>query len=762
MLNKEFPKPAPGLIPDRNKDVFLFGPFRLDAGERVLLRDDAPVALTPKAFDTLLVLLAFGGRLVEKDRLLEEVWHDTYVEEKTLAQNVLTIRKALGKTPEGADYIETVPKHGYRFAADVKIASREPLHFVAASRSHTEVVVEQEFETDDEAATPAPHTSVAPLAKAAARPQVASAEPSNAAKRRSLTLAAVAALVVCLLLAVAYFALRGGKTRALPFEQFDVVKLTSSGDVGVMGISPDGKYAAYTTFAAGRARLLVQHVGSTGSVEIVPPTEVRYSGLTFSNDGSSLFYVTRQTGSNYGTLYQVPVLGGTPKKLNGDVDSPVALSPDGRRLAFVRISRDQKDSSLILLDVADGREQELAKIPMVEGFGLAGPTWSPDGREIACGSDPNPLTKWSARLLIVNTADGSVRPFSTNRWSWIGRAQWLADGIVIVAWDKESPVMSDQVWHLSYPGGEARRITNDVVGFAGVSVSRDGSSMLTARAERVASFWSAPLAGGEERKLSGSFSDLYSDRWGVAWTPGWKVVYASAGTGNPDIWVMDDDGSNRRQLTSEPGGNIQPAVSPDGRYIIFVSYRTGQRHIWRINSDGTDPRQLTFGEGDVAPSVTPDGKWIVYSSYVEGQPTLWKVSVEGGAATQLAKTPYMDAPSVSPDGKLIACYHFNDPLGLPKLAHVSFADGTLVKEIDLPARYSDSVLRWTPDGRGVVFAALTGGVTNFWLVPLDGTPAKQLTHFKADRVFRFDLSRDGRLIYERGTTVSDAILLRGK
>jgi Tol biopolymer transport system component len=286
--------------------------------------------------------------------------------------------------------------------------------------------------------------------------------------------------------------------------------------------------------------------------------------------------------------------------------------------------------------------------------------------------------------------------------------------------------------------------------------------MLAARAERVASFWSAPLAGGEAKKLSGSFSDLFSDRYGVAWAHDGKIVYSSGGGGEADVWIMDGDGTNRRQLTSEPGGNITPVVSPDGRFIVFLSYRSGERHIWRMKSDGSDPRQLTSGEGDVEPTITPDGKWIVYVSYDKGEPALWKVPLEGGAATQLTKGLIVEMPAVSPDGKWIACYHFDNPLAPPKLALVSFADGTLAKDLELGAPYAGSELRWTPDGRGVVFVSWRRGVSNFWLRALDGSSAKQLTGFDSDRVYRFDLSPDGRLIYERGTTLSDAILFRSK
>lgn len=787
MLNKEFPKPQQNVAPDRTRDIFLFGPFRLDAGERVLLRDGEPVALTPKAFDTLLVLVARAGRLVEKDQLLEEVWQDTYVEEKTLAQNVLTIRKALGSAPGGAPYVETVPKHGYRFAAGVRVAAREGddfarADFTAATRTRTEVILEEEFESADESAdetatkttneTPrAAHASNARAVTAdattshAVASHTAAVERSPAAwKRSGVLVAAFAAVAACALVAVVMFVRRGARESSTPFARFEIKKLTSTGDVSSIAVSPDGKYAAYAPYDAGRSRLLVRQVDSTGSVEVVPAAEVRYVGITFAKDGASVFYVTRAKDSVLGVLYRVPVLGGAPVKVIEDVDSPVALSPDGARAAFVRVSRDQKETALVVADLSGGGERVLASRGMGEGFSLAGPAWSPDGRLIVCSSNGDPTAKWSARLLLTDVRDGTVKPFSSDRWSWIGRVAWGSDGggIIIVAWDNESPVMSEQIWYVPYPAGEPRRITNDLNGYIGVSVSADARALLTARSERVAGFWVAPLSDvNAATKAGGVSADMFSDRHGIAWMPDGRIIYASTASGEQNVWVMDADGSNQKQLTSERGGNVQPAVSPDGRTIVFVSYRTGQRHLWAMNADGGEPRQLTYGEGDDAPTFTPDGAWIVYSSYASGRPTLWKMPARGGAPVRVANI-VADDPAVSPDGKLVACHRYADPLSHARLALVSLADGRVAREFDLPGAFSSPALRWTPDGKSVALVALSAGVSNLWLQPADGAAARRLTDFNSERVFRFDISRDGRLVFERGTNVNDAIIIRAR
>src|SRR5205085_450283 len=146
-----------------------FGPFRLDVAERLLMRNTEVVSLTPKVFDTLLVLVEAGGHLVEKGELLSTLWPDSYVEESSLAQNISLLRKALGEGPGEHQFIQTVPKRGYRFIADVrKVPSNGTNEQVLHERTHTQILIEEVDDRTDE-----PHTAIniKPLRFPAARAQ---------------------------------------------------------------------------------------------------------------------------------------------------------------------------------------------------------------------------------------------------------------------------------------------------------------------------------------------------------------------------------------------------------------------------------------------------------------------------------------------------------------------------------------------------------------------------------------------------------------
>src|SRR6185369_10692494 len=124
----------------KGRSVYEFGSFRLDVTERLLQRDGQTVPLTPKVFDTLVVLVRHSGHLLRKEQLLEEVWPDTFVEEVNLAVNVSTLRKALGEMEPGQPYIETVSKQGYRFTAAVRETADEEGDLVIHDRLRARLV----------------------------------------------------------------------------------------------------------------------------------------------------------------------------------------------------------------------------------------------------------------------------------------------------------------------------------------------------------------------------------------------------------------------------------------------------------------------------------------------------------------------------------------------------------------------------------------------------------------------------------------------
>src|SRR5215472_14122514 len=177
------------------RHLYEFGPFRLNTTERLLLRDGEPVPLTPKAFEILLALVQNSGHLLHRDELMKEVWPDTVVEENNLTQNISALRKALGETGDRHQYIETVPRQGYRFVADVKELADENV-LIVGTRTRSRIVIEEEEINSQDGA------EIEQIAEQ--RPLTAGGEKQHVISRRSVPVLIAVCLVVIGLLILAY------------------------------------------------------------------------------------------------------------------------------------------------------------------------------------------------------------------------------------------------------------------------------------------------------------------------------------------------------------------------------------------------------------------------------------------------------------------------------------------------------------------------------------------------------------------------------
>jgi serine/threonine protein kinase len=552
------------------------------------------------------------------------------------------------------------------------------------------------------------------------------------------------------------------QTTAERFQTMKMARLTNSGKAREATISPDGKYVVHVVDDGGPQSLWVRQVAPSNSLQINPPAEVHYFGLTFSHDGDSLYYVAREKNNAHGALYQMAVLGGVVRKLMTGVDSPITLSPDGTHFAFVRNSYPSPiEETLMIADVEGGGETKLATRKRPDFFRNSALAWSPNGRVIACVVRSSDTTNWHQYVVAVHVTDGTQEQISSQRWFEIEGIAWLSDGSALLMNIKDQASLTDQIWQLSYPGGELRRITNDLNSYTSLSLTADTNTIVTVQTARISNIWTikSEEEGSHAKQITSGTGKL--DGWlGVCWTPGSRVVYSSNASGSQDIWIMEADGTGQKQLTAGARNNIWPSVSFDGRYIFFVSDRTGSPHVWRMDLDGSNPQQLTNGSGEFNPSCSPDGRWVVYGSAGAAKRTLWKVSIDGGESVQLTEA-YSETPVVSPDGSLIAC-SYQDASNAPwRIAVIPFIGGQPAKTfgvsptVDLPA-----YVCWTFNGKALTYVDTRDGVSNIWSQSIDGGPPTQLTDFKSNQIVWFSWSLDGKqLALALGAVTSDVVLI---
>ena len=547
------------------------------------------------------------------------------------------------------------------------------------------------------------------------------------------------------------------------FSSMRITRITNSGKAIDATLSPDGKYIVYALSDAGKQSLWIRQVTSANDKEILPPAAVGFFGLSFSPDGNDLYYAVKQN-LDAGTLYRMPAFGGTPLKILDGIDTPVSFSPDGKQLVLIRGNfPNPGESALVIANIDGSTERTLAVRKAPEIFFpifFTGPSWSPDGKLIATTVGSRGGT---SRVFTFDVADGKETNLTPEPWPFAARVHWLNDmsGLLVIAGDTPG---NAKIWVLSFPGGEKRSITNDLNIYRSLSLASDGQRFSTIQASGLVNVFVVP-EGDAQRAIqlpTGNVGFYGSTGNSLSWTPDDRIVFISNESGSIDLWIMNADGSNRRQLTANAGYNTNPVVSPNGGLIVFSSTRSGQRQIWKMAVDGSSARRLTNGAVDGLPVITPDGKWVFYSSIVGAKPTLWKVSIEGGEAVQVTDRVAV-APSISPDGKLLAFLYpeSQDALAPPNRIAVMTMSGEWLKTFEFqPSGTIAQYVQWSPDGQSLIYNVSNNNVTNLWSQSLAGGPPKQITQFKDSLLTGFAWSRDGKtLACTRGLLLRDAVLI---
>lgn len=725
--------------------VYKFGEYELVPGERKLVRLEKFVQLPPKAFDLLVLLVSNSGELVTKAEILEHVWPGSFVEESNIQVQISFLRKALTGP---RDLIETVPKIGYRFTAPVEI---------------------------DEASLKrnGQGTAIIETATAAARLTVSDSEKFSSAKGRRLLDSprwriALGGFVLLVVGAGIYYIVNPGlknpfwRSSGFSIASMQTVNMTLSGNAHNAAISPDGRFIAYQVSSEGLKSLWLTELDSGGNVQIMPPTrDAEYDGLIFSTDGQFLYYRAPSGIAPNLTwaLYRIPKVGGSPVKLVDGVDSPCALSPDGKHVAFVREDNTANETLLLTASInGSGNVREIARFKAPDYFARKRPSWSPDGTTVACIGRTDKVL----RILTADLGSNEVRPLTSEKWVALQDVEWLpdSDSLLVTAQDDINfgPL---QVWRTSVSaGGKAEKITPEVVNYVGLSLDRAARVLVTTKSEAYNNVW---IVGREEHgpgKMA--LPNHGGGRVDMSWTRSGRIVYLNAEGGGSNIYSMLPDGSDRVQLTFDGSSKKFPIVSPDDRYIIYIASSQGRDQLWRMDKDGQNQRLLVPEWLYRYPVVTPDSKWVIYTTWKneggKGYAYIWKVPIDGGDSIQV-REPVSFTPDISPDGTEMAYLDKQDDRNVLRILPLIGKGRSM--EIEVPKSVPSEPVRWTPDGRALTYIAPGPVVPNLWLQSLDGSPPVQVTNFTYDPPRFCEWSRDQKLLScVRSNRVRDIVLFK--
>ncbi|HEX5230350.1 MAG TPA: protein kinase [Bryobacteraceae bacterium] len=554
-----------------------------------------------------------------------------------------------------------------------------------------------------------------------------------------------------------------GRFRSAPpaFQNARVSKLTTNGLAERAAISPDGLSVAYILRQDGKASLWMRRLSDGGATRIAGPFEGRVPMLQFTRHGADVaFMITPVNDARAGVVQVIPSHGGQARTLISGVVAPPGVSPDESSVVFY--GEDSKTGDDLLEVVSPGRDESpriLRRLKAPESYPFElGPVWSPDGQSILTAVRGPSGPGFGHRLEVIEL-DGSIRSVPGPLWQTLSELSWFPDrrSVLIAGQDVDQPFQ--QIWQLPLTGRGWRQLTNDLSNYTSVSVDEKRSTLVSVQAQTFSNLYVQP--GGDSSRVA-QITPGQGRYFDVAWMPNGNLLYASDATGAAEIWTMDAHGNGQRQLTNGPARSYAPSVAPDGLSIVFHSNRNGVWNVWKMNPDGSSAMPLTRDKSDSTyPQITADGHSALYHHV--GMDTLisiWKVPLIGGSPTQLttALTMY---PTPGPDGRL-AAWFCQDPSN-PRWQLAIF-DKDVARPDELFAfpsnRMPNEVLRWVPGQNAISYSENRSGVTNIWVQPVTGGMARQVTSFTSGRIYSFDWSRDGRLVFSRGTTTSDVVLLR--
>jgi eukaryotic-like serine/threonine-protein kinase len=650
----------------------------------------------------------------------------------------------------------------YQVAAEVRTDLKRLLRELEPGRSGSDPTV-MASRTSQSAVRPP--SGSAPAARAgsgqAARPGSGAVLAEAAQKNRVGTAAILAGVLV--VLAAAGYGLYSlihkprtvQQAKYLPFEKFIIENVSNNGHIAQAAISPDGKYLLQALDEDGAQSLWLRHIPTMSNKKVIDPARTRYESLSFSPDGDYIYYVRRDEGNETESqLYSASVLGGSPRQLVDDVDSPATFSPDGQHFAFLRQIHDSPNWDLLMAK-ADGSPEK----PIFKGRTVLSdshvPSWSPDGKTIVIPI-VQPTRDAIGGFTAVDIASGNQSNVAISPNRIYHGAAWMPDGsaIITTSIQIEAGLMQQQIGYVSYPGGDYRALTADTNDYDGVGISKDGKTLVAVQTKVHFTLAVAPEAEPDQLRDVPLSSQSPIFRW--TWSADGRLLLPQSGA----IKAVSLTGEEITLLSDTKHIPDQAAVCGGGQYIVFRQIgRTSiaSTNLWRMDQSGANQKQLTSGLNDREPACTKQGDWAYYLDNTDNH-YVKRVPIDGGPAETVVKFPVFTF-ALSPDGKQVASFEVRE-LDHKLVLRMDSTDSHQLSYNDIDQRALPGHLAFTPDGKGIVYAVREKGVDNLWLQPLGGGAHRQLTHFKKGKIFRFVYSLDGsKIAIEAGETESDAVLL---
>jgi len=548
--------------------------------------------------------------------------------------------------------------------------------------------------------------------------------------------------------------------RSAPAALTDIPLTNYVGYQGQPTLSPDGSQFAFVWSGGverGMPQLYVRTVGGGAPLRLTSTPATFVHDPAWSPDGQRIAFVRNKVGSLVGELMTISPFGGTEKKIDTGPIRYIDWSPDGRWLYFS--AQLSLQTYGLFVNSSTGGERRLLVDPLPNTFGDREPSVSPDGRRLVFVRS---LADFNNDLFVVDLRNGAAagaprRLTFDHRAAWSPRWTTGGEDVIYVTGETMNAL---RLYRVRATGGSPSQLPVGADDVQNLAIARNGHRLIYGRAFRDYNMYRMALPNN--RTPAGSPSQfLSSHRLDASPTfspDGKHVAFTSNRTGVSQIYVADTDGSNVTPLTSFTSGvSGSPKWSPDGKTIVFDARPDGLADIYSIRADGTNFKRLTDNPAeDHLPCYSVDGRWIYFASTRSGERQLYRIPAAGGDASQVTHHGAM-ACIASPDGRWI--YYSKQSGGLWKIA----TDGgeelsVLSQEVMLPNAFT-----FTVTSLGIYYA---GPPDEVFRVPLrlyrfaDGKTI-DIAHFDKALYLPFSVSPDERWFAwtQLDSSVDDLVLI---
>lgn len=284
------------------------------------------------------------------------------------------------------------------------------------------------------------------------------------------------------------------RAHPVPFQEYELAQITSTGQSDLAAISPDGKYILSVQKATSKASLWLRNVATNSDTQIVAPSQAVYRSLAFSPDANYIYF--RQAinkAASVFNLYRAPVLGGTPQQIAVDVDTDIAFSPDKSRIAYSRGGDPVVGQWRILSANLDGSDEQVLHIEPDAAFPPQSLSWSVDGKLIAYSLFVSNKSLSGIGLLNLSSSKTSV--LAAFKDKFIKEIRWSPNdrGLVMI-YHAPPNLDKGQVGYVSYPEGEFRPITRDTNSYSTLTASSDFKTLATVEVQTASALYCFLLA----------------------------------------------------------------------------------------------------------------------------------------------------------------------------------------------------------------------------------------------------------------------------